>query len=335
VETAEAEAADTSAIAELEDVAAAMMWGEALSPSAPTSLAEVPPGTANSLEETVVAQARPVRPEAFTPPVAPPAPVSQTASRVPDNIGTTARPEPVRDPIEFALAAITDPEDADPPTVAAGTDADLDRATIEALAAIGPPERPAEADDDPRVVTVVPEVFEVDGMLTAWTVDLPAEAAFGGSGDRIVAVNGIEVGDRAAFDAALRQSVAPMPDGEVAFSVTVASAAGETQTDVWTRPIIQRTVLVNGLAFEARAEDGAWTTRITNVPERLEGRLEVGDVVIGYIPTDERIDDRIALPRIVETAAAEGLTQLALAVARDDAVYAVSVPSVVAGRGTD
>ncbi|MEM7489236.1 MAG: protein kinase, partial [Pseudomonadota bacterium] len=46
VETAEAEAADTSAIAELEDVAAAMMWGEALSPSAPTSLAEVPPGTA-------------------------------------------------------------------------------------------------------------------------------------------------------------------------------------------------------------------------------------------------------------------------------------------------
>ena len=169
--------------------------------------------------------------------------------------------------------------------------------------------------------------FAIDGMLTDWTAELPAGTRYGPAAGAIARVGEDAVADRGAFDRALRNAVTPSLQGEVALTASIAGEDGTLREVEMILPVKQRTELANGLAFETGREDDVWVTRVVRVPTAMRDRLEVGDVVFGYLPTSERLVDRLALPRIVATAAASGATGLALAIERGGRVYAVSVPA--------
>ncbi|MEM7642157.1 MAG: hypothetical protein AAF366_06475, partial [Pseudomonadota bacterium] len=238
--------------------------------------------------------------------------------------------DPIAAPAEMAAALETAIARADVPPPTARLRLDALRPTPPAVD--GPPTRitaPPRPTATFAAIVAAEESFEIDGMLTGWSVDLPARA-FDPGDEKIVGVNGIEVADRNEFDRAVQRSARPSPSGEVDVSVTRDTADGATEETSLTLPIVQRTMLVNGLAFETRYEDDTWVTRITEVPDLLEDTLQVGDVVYGYIPTNERLSNRTDLPRILRTAAETKAVTLALAIERDDAVYAVSLPSIAA-----
>ncbi|WP_308916520.1 protein kinase domain-containing protein [Jannaschia sp. LMIT008] len=183
-----------------------------------------------------------------------------------------------------------------------------------------------------RAAPAVPVVPRVDGMLTGWQAILPPNLGLGpGGGTRVVAVAGRPAPDRAAFDAAARAAARPGPDGTVALAVTVVRPNGARTARVLTLPVRQRTMLMNGLAFETRRDDGVWVTRVTHVPSRLRGLVAPGDVVHGRVAGDLRLTDRLSLPRVVAEAARAGRARMALAIRRGDALHAVSLPGVGVG----
>ena len=286
----------------------------------------------------------------------PPAPIAEPDAAVPIPEEDVARREP---PASSAPARPIDAPDEPASDLAAASVSDAPAAPLGPVLSTPAAEGPDDVSDavdvppdsgpadaagaESATASAAPEAegafdapfdasFDVPGMATAWTVALPDGVGFGGEGGAdgsILSVDGEAVSDRAAFDAVLRGRDAPdRAEDTIALNVRLRTSNGSVRAARWELPVVQNTVLTNGLSFSARAEDdGAWVTRVTRVPTALSGEMNSGDVVLGNAATSERADDRTALPRIVAEAAAGGERVLSLAVRRADGeVYAVAVP---------
>ena len=202
----------------------------------------------------------------------------------------------------------------------------------EAPVAEDPVTEPTVAEEaEPAPIAEAPvfeEPFDVPGMLTDWSVELPYDGFFdGGQGEtKIFAVNGLAVNNRTDFDVAVRDTTTLTGGDTVAVTVNLGVDPATAENQVWSLPVIQRTMLLSGLMFETRSEGDGWITRIARVPEGIDADIEPGDVVFGYIPTSEVLRDRIAMPRILAQASDAGQTSLNFAISRGDATWAVSIP---------
>jgi len=83
--------------------------------------------------------------------------------------------------------------------------------------------------------------------------------------------------------------------------------------------------LLNGVGFETRLVDGTWVTRVTAAPQEASGDLEVGDEIIAYMKTSEKVDARTSLKSILDREIAEGTSLFNFAVRRDDTMWIASI----------
>ena len=84
-------------------------------------------------------------------------------------------------------------------------------------------------------------------------------------------------------------------------------------------PVVHDLSLPNGVGFQTRLEDGVWVTRVTATSD--EASLVEGDILIGLVRTNQRVDGPEALARIIDSEMAEGRHGMAFAVERDGQMW--------------
>ncbi|MEM8978700.1 MAG: protein kinase [Pseudomonadota bacterium] len=200
--------------------------------------------------------------------------------------------------------------------------------TLSALPSIGFESVPAPQPKPLPAKVVVDEVFDVEGMLSRWTVDLPQNLTNfkAGAPERILSVNGQSVASRYDFDQVLNTTLAPSQSGRVDFAVAIAQAGGQVREEVLSLPVIQRTLLTNGVSFETVADGDAWITTISKVPSSITMDLKEGDVVFGHLATSTVLNQRLSLPRLVALKIGKGQSVLDLAIKRGGETWVVAVP---------
>lgn len=119
-------------------------------------------------------------------------------------------------------------------------------------------------------------------------------------GQRIVEVNGKPVQDGARLQAMLSDGVdlTGQENLRVIFGYQ-AVPGGEVIRRVETLPVVAQLTLENGLAFESLATPTGSRTVVAAVPAEGAGGLEVGDVVLTYAPTGEKVDSVEVLAEIL------------------------------------
>ncbi|MEM9248698.1 MAG: protein kinase [Pseudomonadota bacterium] len=152
-------------------------------------------------------------------------------------------------------------------------------------------------------------------VLSQWGIDLPFSTD---SDVPLVSVNGIAVDALSQIDAVLRTSRTLGNETEVSvrFGVRDPSGGGVLEQTI-ALPVIQRTALLNGMAFETRFSNGTWRTRLTSVAGGTETDMAPGDEIVGFMPTNTLIDTRTSLADVMRTEIDKGTTAFVFAVRRD------------------
>ncbi|SHG67557.1 serine/threonine-protein kinase [Marivita hallyeonensis] len=143
-------------------------------------------------------------------------------------------------------------------------------------------------------------------------------------GARVLEVNGVAVSQISDIDT-LAEGIAQAGQESIALEFTVLSAdETTTSTHDWTVPVLHDTALPNGTVFQTRLIDGEPRTTVKAVPS-AESELQVGDEIVAYVPTSEKIGDQDSLRRILSRELAQGTEQLSFAVTRDGQMWVVSM----------
>lgn len=166
------------------------------------------------------------------------------------------------------------------------------------------------------------------GIRSNWTVRLPFAGIFGAKAGetRILEVNGIPVASREEFDRALRATTPDPNVGEVTLTALVGTSKETALAQTITLTIVNRTVLSNGIVFESTAAGAGWMTRVAEAPAALGLDIDNGDVVFGYIPTNEVLASRTALADILVRERSKGLDRFDFAIKRGENIYSVTFP---------
>ncbi|MEP0564072.1 MAG: hypothetical protein ABJC64_06715, partial [Paracoccaceae bacterium] len=167
-------------------------------------------------------------------------------------------------------------------------------------------------------------------ILSQWNVQMPMEADSDeparvsrarteavAAGDRIVSVNGIDVGNINAVSPVLRLSTEI--EGQTGLEVELGIEQAGTGTVISKRmslPIVQDTVLGNGMRFETKYAKHSWETYVVAVPDSANTDLEVGDRVLAY-GTGTPINARTSIKDIIEAYRRKGMNDYEVVVMRD------------------
>ena len=168
-----------------------------------------------------------------------------------------------------------------------------------------------------------PEVASV--YQSFWTIELPDGLTE--EGQKIFHVNGISVSDDEEIYETLRGIVPEPTSDEISVSFGVGETSIRTAIETVSVPVLQKSILLNGLAFETKANDGAWATTVTDVPENLGTDLRPGDIIVGDFASEFRFDSRTALNDFREQLDEKVDEQLTLAVRRDGSLVVVTLPN--------
>ncbi len=190
-----------------------------------------------------------------------------------------------------------------------------------------------------------PEVASITSVedtmiLSAWSVELPFEGRSSSSrvigsvgpvapvwvntGVEIDTVNGLEIESIEDIGEILRGNVELTDEERLELSFGVIEDGNPAERN-WSVPIVQRTALLNGIGFETRLIDGEWETRVTSAPESVSSDLQVGDKIIAYMRTSEKVNERTSMLEILEREMAEGESQFSFAVDREGSMWIASL----------
>jgi hypothetical protein len=235
---------------------------------------------------------------------------------------------------EQAAPAITDPvEESAAADIAASEDAPVDLFRQ----IIGQPEAPqndvlAKFDtSNPPAPTALsaPEVagVSVPGVSQDFEVLLPLRGLFdlGEGATRIFAVNGNDVDTLAAFNAVVSSTEDLAQVSTVNLSVTMGTTRAAAKTQDWTLPVAQTITLGNGWMFETVSEGDGWVTRVTSVPVGAATDIREGDIVYGFIPTAQRLDQQNSLHDILAREVDAGTTLYNFAIKRGELAFATTL----------
>ena len=124
----------------------------------------------------------------------------------------------------------------------------------------------------------------------------------------------------------LRTIVNLTDESELSVSFGIADdATGGVVERSWLVPVVQKTALLNGIGFESRLVGEEWVTKVTEAPADVSGDLKVGDEIIAYMRTSERVDQRTSLKTIMDREIAEGTSQFSFAVSREGTMWIASL----------
>jgi hypothetical protein len=168
---------------------------------------------------------------------------------------------------------------------------------------------------------------QLPGVSYQWTSVLPLRGLFdlGENATRIFAVNGIDVTTKEEFDAAVRQTTELQDAPTVELVVTMGLTKDDAQSQTWTLPVAQIVSLDNGWTFETAPEADGWVTRVTSVPIFNVTDIEVGDIVYGYIPSAERMNERLSMVTMFEREIAAGTDIYNFAIKRGELAWVSAI----------
>lgn len=179
-------------------------------------------------------------------------------------------------------------------------------------------------------------------ILSAWSVDLPFAATSSRSnvietvstvapvwvtpGITIETVNGEPITAISQINSVLRENVSLTGETELAVEFGVLDDRTRALVDKrWVVPIVQQTALLNGVGFETRLVDDVWQTTVISAPEDAAGELQVGDQIIAYMATSERLEGRTSLKDIMDREITAGTSQFSFAVQREGSMWIASL----------
>ena len=159
-------------------------------------------------------------------------------------------------------------------------------------------------------------IFETRGDAPGWMT----------RGQAIDTVNGVKVASLEDMRQAIRSTGAPRPDGSWAVSFGVRQPGEEAVTALAAQiPAIRQVVLLNGVSFVVSPDGDGWTTTVTESPFTREDELRAGDVMVGFIPTNESLIGPSTLSQILERELGEGRSVFDFAVNRDGALWVATM----------
>lgn len=288
------------------------MPGDAPAPVTPLATAEAP--AADPLPEAVKADPIPA------------APVPQPAIAV----ATDAAPAPTPAP------SVTETETE--------TDKAATAAEIAKLATSEVSKAPKDlAEPEPEAAAIAPVVI-ASPVMSNWTVDLPFDGSAEDpalvakvddaapdwlkAGLQVTAVNGVPVGSVEDLAQALRNAGGPADDtSSLTLVLTTADpATGAAADHTLSLPIVQETLLLNGVLFRTRMVGTTWETRVAQLPAGFDGDLRVGDLLAAHLATERKIDGRTTLKDLLDSDIEKGISQTGIAVLRDGQMWMTSLP---------
>ncbi len=119
-----------------------------------------------------------------------------------------------------------------------------------------------------------------------------------------------------AFNAAVAESRGADVDVRIGIDARLLDAAIER---VVTVSSTIETVLLNGFSFATRRENGVVSTTVANVPDG--SNFKIGDKVVAYLSTGERINDTITLKDLLDRELADGKTSFSFALEREGEMW--------------
>jgi tRNA A-37 threonylcarbamoyl transferase component Bud32 len=232
-------------------------------------------------------------------------------------------------PADFAAAS---PKASSAKPAVATTSAPADPAPAAASVAPVAPEASPAAEE-----TVVRS--EVSALSTNWTVEVPFAADHDNPttiatvsgpvpdwlvpGVQIVAVNGTSVGNLAEIPAVLRETQTPAGAPAIPATLTTVGAGG-TADHVIDLPVVHRVVLASGAEFLVRWVDGVWRTEVSVLPDTYGAEMRVGDIILGHVSTNTRMDSPIALKEAFESEIIAGNRSTKLAIQQGGQMWVVT-----------
>ena len=312
----------------------------------PTPVAKI--GTAST---AVVVPAPPPEPAAEAPAIEPtvaaPQPdevvipadklvLEETVATEPTVEVATIAPEPVSPAASIEpQVTVSDKPDAAPETFLLADPAPVSPVEIAVAEAVAEPAVPApELPPKP----IQPVIMDVSAVMSVFSVVLPFTPAtespdiIGALGEgaepwaavglKVISVNGIDVAQIVDISPALRQSGDLAKTSVVDLDLEIMDvASGEVKTVTAALPVVRDIALLNGLRFQERDVDGGVQTIVTMVAlAQAEGGdpelLRIGDIVKGYLATNEKIGVDIDLTSLMTREITKGTAQFAFAVER-------------------
>ncbi|MFQ6549509.1 serine/threonine-protein kinase [Aestuariibius sp. 2305UL40-4] len=265
---------------------------------------------------------------------------NEVALSAPEQVAATTSEAPADAPDAFVasnIAAVSSTPsvsfELEEPAPEAEIDA-VDAAVAEALRQGGVVETALEMLPDPA------DEARSSSVMSTWLIDLPFTVSAEGEisavdagapdwaarGTDIVAVNGVsftgaEPLSRVAVDTLNLDGQAEV---EVAFDLGAGGAAAPVVESAVFQ-VVRETSLSNGTRFETRYGGETWVTRLVALPEDARTDIKVGDVLMVYMPTSERIAESDSIAEILDREIAAGIRQVPFAVMREGSMWVVSL----------
>jgi hypothetical protein len=142
-------------------------------------------------------------------------------------------------------------------------------------------------------------------------------------GLQIIAVNGTTIGSLAEIPAILRETQTPADAPAITATLSTVGAAGAAD-QVIDLPVVHRVVLVSGAEFMVRWVDGVWRTEVAVLPESYGGEMRVGDVILGHVSSNARMDSPTALKEALESDIIAGNRSTKLAIQQGGQMWVVT-----------
>lgn len=263
----------------------------------------------------------------------PPAPAPKPGKRdfdLTEAVGDLGQPEAQ----EVALAAMPIPEIISAPAAPIAT---MDAASADGSASVdlAAPEAPPAPEPEPvPEPQPEPQPVEASAVEAKVTVNLPFQAASGAAnvigalnanadewmipGQKIVTVNNVEIAAISEIPAILEATGALRAIGEVPVSYGIAAADGSIVVRSSTVKVAKSVSLKNGMIFELRTGISGEETVVISAPSGGEDQIRVGDVVIGYVTTNERLSPDLNIADLLNREIAIGNTTHTFAVRRGE-----------------
>ena len=144
----------------------------------------------------------------------------------------------------------------------------------------------------------------------------------------IYTINGDPVTDSASFVTRILDDVKVDSDGYIRVAARYrANSSARPLNGLLALPAIRFFGLENGVTLTAHnADNGNWAVRVTRLPADYADGLRAGDILLSEDTTGQQINAIESLDRILETLAADGVSQARLTVLREGGEVQVTMP---------
>ncbi|MGL4235208.1 protein kinase domain-containing protein [Tabrizicola sp.] len=301
--------ASPSATADADPSATADAGPSATADAGPTATADPGPAATADADPTATADAGPVAPADTG--------VVETAA------STTAEPavEPVPAPVAESTASL---ESADEPAEApAPSPASEVTAVVEEAPEVGTDPISPEAAAGLSIAPAVRVPFLADGENAALVgTVLPGAPSWMQPGQRIVEVNGAPVRGDSDMGALIAdgKDLSATTEVQAIFGVEAFPGADIIRKTEML-PVVERVALKNGMTFDIVPSAAGPVVSVAEIPEAIETDLQVGDVLVAYATTQERLDAEKTLASILTRELGNGVRTFSFAVDRNGSLF--------------